>query len=482
MRFGINTFKKTAFIFLGILFLLVVEKQTVAQNRNAGSQQLKIHQRGVYDSKVAVSRYHDGRYQAPFVVVPNVTDTALIYISKDFLPGQFLLRMDYRQKEEDSPYPSELIFFMSEHDLKIGINPLMARAESIDFGEDQENPVYYTFMQEDGKRRRQLGLLEQILLEYDRQTNKFYRQTLNEFEKRRKEYNQWISSCEKQYRNLFISRLFAFQKVVATRWNVPGQKRMEEQALHYFDEINLNDTLVLHTQAFYDFMSNYMRLFGVRATTEEVRDSLFTEAGRIACEKASSGDPKVYGWMVDYFYKGYESYAIASGIKMLEQHIRNPNCLTSKKQEIIRRLEGMKKLVKGSVAPAFEAEMTNGMKVRFEAVAEEKEYGLVVFYDTSCGHCKELLQSLKVWYEKPENRAWFDVITVSVDDDRVQWKQFHSRENFQWVDSWAPGGINSRAAKEYYILSSPVLFIVDKQRKILETPHSVDEIERFLNN
>ena len=94
-----------------------------------------------------------------------------------------------------------------------------------------------------------------------------------------------------------------------------------------------------------EFMNGYMGLFGLRATTVELRDSLFTEAGRLACEMASAGHPKVYGWMADYFFNGYETYNITAGLKMLEQHISNPRCMTSKKQEIARRLEGIKKLV-----------------------------------------------------------------------------------------------------------------------------------------
>ncbi len=488
-QFFINTiavmqndiFKMNKIFFLGIFFFLVFENQSIAQPLRGDDKCFTVRIRGVYDSKVTVSPYRNGRYASPLKVVPNVKDTAVFSISNDYLPGQFLLRMDYRQKEKDQPYPSEFVFFMSDHDLTLNVNPLHARPDSIDFGNDKENPVYYAFTQEDSKQRQQLMLLEQLLLEYDTPSGSFYKQTINEFGKRRKKYNQWISSREEQYKDLFTSRLFTFQKVPLAPWNVPVRKRVDEQALHYFDEINLEDTLVLRTQAFYDFLSNYMRLFGVRATTEKLRDSLFSEAGRIACEKASQGDPKVYGWMVDYFYKGYESYNIGQGIKMLEQHIRNPNCLTSRKQEIIRRLEGMKKLGKGAVAPPFDAEMANGMQVHFSGISEENSYGLLIFYESTCSHCKELLQELKSWYENPENNAWFDVITIAVDDKRTQWKQFHLQEKFKWTDIWAPGGVNSQVCKEYYILSSPVLFIVDDQRKILATPQNIKDIIQFLN-
>lgn len=472
--------RKYAMVFLTLLFCLVFHTQAMAEQEQ-DAKTLTITIKGVFDSKVTVSRYEQGRYSSPINEIPDVKDVAVFNVPKDKLPGQFLLRMDYRQNEGDQPYPSEFTFFMSESDLKIEINPLKTLIDSIDFGGNKENPVYYGFMQEDNQYRQQLALLEQLLLGYDSPSSSLYKQAASEFEKRRKKYNQWITSSQEKNKGLYVSHFFPFQKVPVSSWDVLPEQRMAEQAKHYFDEIDLSDVLILNTQAFDSYINNYMRLFGERATTLELRDSLFTQAGRIACEKASQGAPMVYGWMVDYFYQGYEGYDIPSGIKMLEQHIKNPNCLTSKKQEILRRLEGMQELVKGSKAPEFDAEMANGMQVHFKGVQDDKDYGLLVFYDSTCGHCTDLLKELKEWYDKTENSVWFDVISIGVDDDKSLWKQFHAKENLRWTDIWAPGGINSQVCKDYYILSSPVMFIINKDQEILATPKSIEEVKRFLN-
>lgn len=463
-----------------ILFGLIGAKQVVSQEIKPELYNLTIKLRGVYDSKITITPYVKGKYKTSLKVIPGVTDSAKTDIPMNYLPGQFLLRMDYRKKKEDNPYPSEFVFFMDKHDLSIGINPLDTQPDSIDFYDDNENPAYNDFMQEDSQRRRQLALLEQLLGGYDAKDTKFYKIIINEFEKGRVKYNKWIGYQEEQCKDLFVSRLFAFQKVPPVNWNLSGKQLSIEQNLHYFDEINLKDTLLLRTQTFYDFVNNYMKLFGMMATSEHLRDSLFTEAGRIACEKASSGSPEMFGWMVDYFYRGYETYNITSGISMLQKFIDNPDCLTSKKQEILRRLEGMEKLVEGSTAPDFDAEMANGMKVHFDKISKDNTYGLIVFYDSSCGHCKEFLDALKKWYRKPENKAWFDVITIALDNKKEDWRNFYLRENYQWTDLWAPGGINSKVSKDYYILATPVMFILDKNRKILSLPDNIKDIEHFL--
>lgn len=473
---------KNIIIILGIFFIMIGIKQSLAQEAIVREMsQVTLHLRGVHDAKVSVSAYVNGNYSPPLKEIPDVTGTVQLSIPAEYLPGQFLLRMDYRQKAEDQPYPAEFVFFMNNHDLELGINPLYIRPDSIDFGNDDENPAYFSFQSENGVRRQQLALLEQLLAGYDSRTGRFFKATEEEFEKRRIQYNQWIAEQEQKDKRLFVSRLIAFQKVNPVTWNLSARQHLQEQALRYFDQINLQDALLLRVQAFNDYLNSYISLFGTQIRNEQQRDSMFTEAGRIACEKASQGDPKVYGWIVDFFYRGYETYGISSGIKMLEQHIQNPRCLTSKKLEIIRRLEGMEKLRPGAEAPSFEAEMANGMQVRFNGISKDKSYGLLLFYDSDCSHCKELLQELKTWIVKPQNGVWFDAITIAVDQVREKWKSFHDQENYPWTDVWASGGINSKVANDYYILSTPVIYIIDKQMKVMAMPQNIKEIDKFLN-
>lgn len=473
-----SLFNKIIIILLGVLIFPV---KGLAQDLGSNkSQQLTIQLHGVYDAKISVSAYSNGMYSAPFSETPQVTGKIQINIPGEYLPGQFLLRMDYRKKVEDQPYPAEFVFFMKNHDLELKLNPLSLQPDSIDFGNDDENPAYFEFLKANDVHRQQLILLEQVLVGYDSRGNQFYEITKDEFEKRRVEYNRWIEQQELKYEGLFVSRLFAFNKIPRLEWDLPAEQQFLKQASQYFDEINLGDALLVKTQAFDDFMNKYIAMFGRLVTNEAERDSMFTQAGRIACSKASKGHPIVYGWVVDYFYRGYETYGISSGMKMLEEHINNPNCLTSKKQEIIRRLEGMEKLVEGTPAPPFEVELMNGMQVRFKGISKDKSYGLLVFYESGCSHCIELLHEIQTWYEKDKSSAMFDVISIAVDDDRQIWKNFHLQQNYKWTDVWAPGGINSKVSNDYYILSTPAIFIVDKEMKIAATLESFKEIESFL--
>ena len=477
MNLQTNGKNKTSGVWL--LFLCLV----LALSVGAQTRKVSIDLRGVYDAKVSVTPFFGTHLADPVIKDVQLVNKGRleVQIPVALLPGEFLFRFDYRAKASDQPYPAELSLFVNRDDITVKINPLYTRGDSLILGNDHENKAYNDFTSKNQEWRQQLGLLQQLLGGYTRRGSVLVKQACTEYESLRKEYNEWINSQILAYPNLFVPHLFVFQYLQPTQWDLQPEAQLTDMAKRYFDAISLNDTLVLRSRQLNEFMGAYVGLFGARATTEALRDSLFTQAGRIACHKASVGNPKVYGWMVDYFYTGYESNAIDAGLKMLAQHLNNPNCLTSKKMAIQKRLEGMKTIKIGASAPAFEAQMADSIPFRFDGVQAGKTYSLLIFYDSTCGHCTQTIDQLKQWYAVKENAVWLNVVTVALNDERKVWKEWHDRQHLAWNDMWAPGGINSPAAASYFILSTPMMYVVDRNLKIVAMPTDVAGLDRFLN-
>jgi hypothetical protein len=193
--------------------------------------------------------------------------------------------------------------------------------------------------------------LQNFLLNYDDTQSRFYQTGIKEYEKRRKDYNQWISEETRIYEALFVSNLFSFNHIPQIKWTGTEADRKQSLRENYFDGMDFNDTLILKTYRMKEWLDGYVNLYGELATSISLRDSLFTLAGKTAIEKARAGHPIVYGWMVDYFFNGYESINIESGIKMLAPYLDDPNCLTSKRETILIRLEKIKTLVPKTTTP-----------------------------------------------------------------------------------------------------------------------------------
>ena len=444
---------------------------------------LTVKMRGVYESKITLSPFNGVRVSHPIAVEKGVKngDQVIFTLPDSLLPGEFLVRFDYKAKETDFPYPSELRLYLNKENIKANVRPQYLHGDSLILKGDRENKIWNQFVTENSKKRLQINLLTQLLQGYDRPDSKEWVQAAEAFGKRTKAYNKWIDSMSIAYEDLYVGHLFSFQHLQKIDWSKTTEEQYHEQAASWFDQFDFDDALVLRSRQMNEYLNGFVGLFGQRATTEELRDSLFTAAGSLACEKASTGNPMVYGWIVDYFFNGYETYNITEGLKMLEKHINNPNCLTSKKMEIVRRLEGLKKLVPGVPAPILNVQNIERKDVEIKPGKDGKEYQLLVFYASDCGHCEELFSKLKKWYDVPENEAWFSITTIALDDVRETWEKSHNTKSVPWTDMYAPEGVNSEAASNYYVLSTPSLFVVDKKGDLVAFPGSVHELDTFLN-
>jgi thioredoxin-related protein len=226
-------------------------------------------------------------------------------------------------------------------------------------------------------------------------------------------------------------------------------------------------------------MDNYVNLYGQLSTSKTIRDSLFAIAGKTAIEKAKQQNPLVYGWMVDYFYKGYEANGIDAGIKVLEQYINDTNCLTTKRLEITRRLTGIQELIAGSKAPNFSLKDTNGIQIELNTLETQNKYILILFWSADCSHCVETINTIFPWHQLTDIQKRIKVVAISLDvtdSEILKWK-LKKTELKTWVHLRAKEGINSKVANDYFVLATPMMILVDsKTKNIVATPNSLDEL------
>ena len=467
---------------LVLLFLLFLNFNLNAQeNRDVN---LKIHLTGVYSSKVSLLPLSGAGALKPFIEKPGIKngETTVLTIPKDRLPGQFVLRFDYEEKEGSTPYPSERYFYISNQNLEMWVKPkAINNPDSTYFQKgEKENALFMTFSIENGKRKQQLGLLQNFLMGYDQPKSTFYDLGIEEYENRRKEYNQWVTSQINLHKDAFVSSTFPFQFVQPIEWKGKEADKMNSLISHYFDNMDFKDPLLAKTADLKDWMNKYVNLYGAMSTTVALRDSLFTLAGKRAIEKSKPGHPLVYGWMVDYFYAGFESFNIGSGLKMLKTYLDDPNCMTTKRQAIEVRLKGMETLVIGSITPDFPWKMNSGKVIQFHDFKTEAKYKLVLFWSADCQHCKELMAKLYPWYQDPAYRDLMDVFAISLDETETEipaWEK--AVVNYPaFKHKRAEHGIRSPEASAYFVLATPTMILVDtKTNKIVALPENVEQLQ-----
>jgi thioredoxin-related protein len=471
----------------GILLILIIMSglaSPIHLSAQARDVSLTIHLRGVYESKISLLAISKSQTYEPIIEVQGIKngESTRLLVTKDHLPGEFVLRFDYKENITSTPYPSEKYFFINDQDLELRVSPVYCNnADSSYFQADErENATFARFSEENGRQREKLGVLQNFLMSYDDTGSRFYQEGISEYEKRRQTYNQWLANQAEKDKALFVSNLYGFQHVVQIPWQGSETDRIYSLINHYFDGIDFNDSLIIKTSDINKWMDNYVNLYGQLSTTTALRDSLFPLAGKTAIEKAKQGHPLVYGWMVDYFYRGYEANGIDAGMKILEPYLDDPNCLTSKRQEIARRLKGIETLVKGSKAPDIAMKDSEGNLFELNKLETQCKYVLILFWSADCEHCAEILGKLYPWQQQPDVNQKITVVAISLDETETEIKAWDQKipEFKGWKHLRADEGVRSKVASDYYILATPVMVLIDaKTREIVAMPGTVEELK-----
>jgi len=138
----------------------------------------------------------------------------------------------------------------------------------------------------------------------------------------------------------------------------------------------------------------------------------------------------------------------------------------------------------GKKAPELVLENIDG---EFESLHQlQSKYTVLVFWEPSCGHCKkeipELYQNV---YMKYLNQN-IDYFAVNIDNKKKEWTDFVTENQLAgWHHVWDPNN-QSRFRFKYNVKSTPLLYLLDKDKKIIakriDNPTLIKLLDSLLKN
>ncbi|MGE5437311.1 MAG: TlpA family protein disulfide reductase, partial [Syntrophothermus sp.] len=74
----------------------------------------------------------------------------------------------------------------------------------------------------------------------------------------------------------------------------------------------------------------------------------------------------------------------------------------------------------------------------------------------------------------------FEVLAVALDTVQNDWINYINKNNFQWFNVSDFQGWNGKAALEYYIYATPTLFLIDKNKNLINIISGIQELISYL--
>jgi thiol-disulfide isomerase/thioredoxin len=413
-------------------------------------------------SRVKIDKYSDGKYLTLGSAMV-VGKYALLTLDKSMFPGDFQLVFSNKQNQTIATK----FLLGSAPD---SITPVFSQRQSsaIVYG-DNMNKDFQTFQSEMVQKSQKIDLLTGILNTFDRK-GAYHKYTEKEYGIQLKKYNKWLEGFSTGHD--FTDRLKPLFYQGSKNWEERGS------AKGIFSSFPVNDTILLDYNGYKEFLDFEMR----KAFTHANSDSALIAQSVFLANRAAKGTPKVYGWLIDYLFVGFETYGIDKGIAMLKPHTDNPDCLTKRRDAVNKRVEGMESLKEGTIMPPHSLPDVNGNMVNIYNPKSDKPYRLLMFWANDCEHCMEMVPELLKWWEKPENKAWVELVTLDLSDKNSEWKRTVSSFPKGTINLYAKGGINAPVSNDFYLLSTPAMFVTGPDGKIELLPKNIRELKKFIGN
>jgi len=146
-------------------------------------------------------------------------------------------------------------------------------------------------------------------------------------------------------------------------------------------------------------------------------------------------------------------------------------------KELREWAEAKKKVAIGQPAPDFTLPDTTGKEVTLSSLFGN--YLLIDFWAVWCSPCRVENPNLLKTYKKYHDKG-FDIIGVSLDDDRDNWVKAIKKDGLLWTQVSDLKGWKAVVAKEYGVRSIPSNFLLDKDGKIIAKNLRGDALKKKL--
>ncbi len=315
---------------------------------------------------------------------------------------------------------------------------------------------------------------------------KILQKKLNELNDSMESY--WKEAAGK-YKNTFLADFFLSMLIpVPKELNLPENTKNQDSIQwvyrynfmkdHYWDNFNFARSGLIRTPLFQERLDTYFKKMIL-----QMPDSLINPMIQVI-EKSKKNE-EMYHYVFLYLLNetnqsqlmGMDKAFVALSEKYV-LHDQKPWLDTSAVRKIKERVEAVKPNLIGNIAPELKLQDSEGNYYSLRQV--NAKYTLLYFWEPDCSHCQKTTPQLnKDLYQALKNKG-VEIYAVLTQNNEEKWtKAIQEYKIQEWTNVWDPQ-YTSNFRRLYDVTSTPIIYILDKNKKIVAKRLDVDSSLKFL--
>lgn len=246
---------------------------------------------------------------------------------------------------------------------------------------------------------------------------------------------------------------------------------------HYFDRLDLSDERLLRSPIYYNKLQYFTKNLMI-----QIPDSIIPMADMLV--NAASKNKETFKYMVWYLTNTYETSNIM-GMDQVFVHLVK-NYYTKEKAfwvdettlyKINDRARILEPILLGKKVKNLILTDSSGVYQALYNVTTP--YTILYFWDPDCGHCKKATPKVKAYYDKVKSKG-VQVFAVCTEVEMEKWKNYIKENKLDWINVADPK-LQNNFREEFDIKTTPQIFILDKDKKILAKKIDEETLEKIMD-
>lgn len=247
---------------------------------------------------------------------------------------------------------------------------------------------------------------------------------------------------------------------------------------HFFDNIDFTDERLLRTTVFDVRIKRYIRDY-----ITKIPDSLDVAVDEII--ERSRADSAVFQFVTVMLLNDYATSKIM-GFDAVYVHIVDKYYKTGQAfwlddvglYKILAQADKIRPTLIGNQAPQLIMQDTSGNDVPLYGL--NSKYTVMIFWDVDCGHCKKEMPKIEAIYPQLKELGG-EVYAAYTQEEWDKWKKWLREKKYPWVNV---GNVKLKSDYQirYNVDQTPLILILDKNKKIIAKKIGADQIIEFIQH